>query len=106
MPFATRRRLSSLPTTVSSNVSVKLPDSPQNVGSGSAATVVITAATCTVAVGVASTRFASAGADPSPSSKTVVTTVLNRLSPDEKGVKEGGAERGVCRFVLVVRDRV
>ena len=115
MPLATSSIvLSSSPVTVSSNVSVKLPDSPQDEGpgaSGIATVVVASIVVSSVRVGTttvigASWRFASDVIPSSSSSNTVVTTVLKRLDRDEKISKDGRAEIGVWRSVRVVKGMV
>jgi len=115
MPLATSSIvLSSSPVTVSSKVSVKLPDSPQDEGpgaSGIATVVVASIVVCSVGVGTTtvigiSCRFASDVVPPSSSSNTVVTTVLKRLDRDEKISKDGRAEIGVWRSVRVVKGMV
>jgi len=112
MPLATSSIvLSSSPVTVSSNVSVKLPDSPQDEGPGASgiATVVVASivvsrvgAGTTAVIGI-SCRFASDVVPSSSSSNTVVTTLLKRLDRDEKISKDGRAEIGVWRSVRVVK---
>jgi len=104
--------LSSSPVTVSSKVSVKLPDSPQDEGPGASGIATVVVASIVVSrMGVGTTavigiscRFASDVVPSSSSSNTVVTTVLKRLDLDEKISKDGRAESGVWRSVRVVKD--
>ena len=115
MPLATSSIvLSSSPVTVSSKVSVKLPDSPHDEGpgaSGIATVVVASIVVSSVGVGTStvigtSCRFASNVVPSSSSSNTVVTTVLKRLDRDEKISKDGRTEIGVWRSVRVVKGIV
>lgn len=67
---------------VSSNESVKLPDSPQSVGSAAGASL--------ASISIAATRA------------TLLTTVLKLLGVEVKSSKEGGSDNGVSRIDLVV----
>jgi hypothetical protein len=106
--------VSSPATTVSSKLSVKLPDSPQEEGPGKfgIATVVVPRfVVCRAGVGrtgVMGTtwRFAGGAVVSSSSSYIVVTTVLKRLDLEENISNEGKAESGVCRSVRVVNGMV
>ena len=113
MPLATSRTVSSPSTTVSSKLSVKLPDSPHEEGPGPSGTATVLVARIAVSKGcVGSTTvigipclFANA-LDVSLPPKPLVTTVLKRFDLEENGSKEGTSESGVCRFVRVVNGIV
>lgn len=86
MPLTTSTLLSFGPTVVSSKERVKLPDSPQSVGSA--------AGSPPVCVGIAAARA------------TVLTTVLKPLGIDANSWNEGSSDRGVCVVDRVVSGMV
>ena len=86
MPFTTSKLSSFGPTVISSKESVKLPDSPQSVGSA--------VGISPVCVGIAALRT------------TVLIIVLKLLDVEVNSSNEGSCESGVCRIDRVVRGIV